>query len=181
MKSLLLIFWNICLLRAGPQHLPVSPFLGRLSLSCYFLVGVITSLNTLPVVASLLPAAADTLLLTVFAYLLLWIRGLTARYTRVLTALAGSGSLLGLIGLPIVSWWQQLMADVNTGAAATSDGVLLASWIFVWAWLFWNLVVIGQIFRNALSTIYIIGASVALLYMYVSLNVSRVIYALVAG
>jgi len=40
---------------------------------------------------------------------------------------------------------------------------------------------IGQIFRNALSTIYIIGASLALLYMYVSLNVSRVLYALVSG
>jgi hypothetical protein len=182
MTSLLRVFWNICLLRAGPQHLPVSGFLSRFTLTCYFLVGIIASLNTLPLLAAMIPAAADTLLLAVFAYLLLWIRSLTARYTQVLTALAGTGTVLGLLGLPIVSWWQNLMAGINAGGGTEgNDGILLASWVLVWAWLFWNLVVIGQIFRNALSTIFIIGASVALLYMYVSLNVSRVLYSLVSG
>jgi len=182
MNALVQVFWKICLLRAGPQQLPTSAFLTRLTVGCYFLVGLVVAMNTLPVVSALMPAAVDTLLMAGFAYLLLWIRGLTARYTQVLTALAGSGIVLGLIGLPVVSWWQRLMTEFSaSGAESSNSGVLLASWLLLWAWFFWNLVVIGQIFRHALSTIFVIGASLALLYLYVSISVSRVVYGMAVG
>lgn len=162
MNLLLQRFIEICLLKAGPQDLPSSGFLLILALLCYGLVGIGLSLNQATFATSLLMVLVDVMLLALMTYLLLWLRLLPQRFLQTLTALAGTGALLALAAWPLLLWQQQ-------------SAVGLAS-LLLWLWFFWNLMVFGHIIRHALTTRLTIGVVMALLYMYLSFNVSRALF-----
>lgn len=170
MSRLLRRYFDICLLRAGPQDLPASPFLLGLSLAAYFVVGVIISLQNLDVLAAASLVIVDTALLAALLFALLWVRQFSNRYLQTLTALLGAGVILELVAWPVLAWQQQAIA----GDTITT-GLMVAS-LLLWIWLFWNLMVIGHILRHALSTLLPIGVVLGLLYMFISFSVSRILF-----
>ena len=151
-------FLDICLFRAAPQDLPYSTFLLLLSLGGYFIVGIILSLFEWTLLKSIAIVLMDLVLLAGLSYLILWIRLSTDRYVQTLTALAGSGIILELAGLPVYA----LKYVVDSGA-------IVVAAIF-WIWVFWNLAVFGHVMRYALSTTMWTGAMMSLLYFFISFS-----------
>jgi len=74
------------------------------------------------------------------------VAGKTVRLVQTLTALAGTGALLGLIGLPLI----QQAAQAHQVEAGPSAGMVLA-WL---ALLAWSIAVKAHILRHALSMRY---------------------------
>lgn len=155
-------FFQICLFRAGPADVPSS--YGFLKIVCliYFAVGVLVSRIDQNWSLSLAGSFADTCLLLVVCWLLLYYRGFSTRFIQTATAMAGTGSLLGLLGLPI--FW--LFRQVEPSGQLTSLVLLLVLLL-----VFWSLFVTAHIFRNALEIRPGTAALVTVLYTIVSLLV----------
>jgi len=90
-----------------------------------------------------------------------------ARLTQTLTALAGTGTLLGLCALPVI----QLLSS----GQATGQPSLLAS--MLWLLLFgWNLVVVAHIMRHALSVNFPVATGIAMLYTLVAIQIINALF-----
>ena len=162
------LFWEICLLRVRPQDLPCSASLLALSLAGYFAVGVLLALLQLPKGQAFPAALLDTFMLSVLAWVVLWSRGLSGRYTQTLTALAGSGAMLGLLALPLLSWQMRSLQ--------TSDDAVTLPALLILIWTGWNLGVVAHILRHALSTLFVVGVALALAYMYIVWSIMNLIF-----
>jgi len=161
------LFAAICLLRAAPQELPASRLLLGFTLGLYLLFSWLLAIPAYSQTRALQVALLDTALLVAFIQVLLYLLGRGTRILQPLTAMAGSGSLLGLLALPLVLWGQPSQADQQV------SGLLLYVWLLV---LVWNVLVAGHILRHALSTSLGIGTGVALLYALVSMQLVAAIF-----
>jgi len=156
------IWFDICLWRAAPQDLPASGPLLVLTLACYLLVSLLVSLGSYGLAGAAALALLDLGLLSGFVLVLLYLQDKTARINQTLSALAGTGSLLGVFALPLV-WWVQPETPPEQVPA-----LLTLLWL---ALLVWNLLVMGHIMRHALSSSFPVGFGVALLYVLLSMQV----------
>lgn len=162
MLRLITIWLDICLLRTGPQDVPVSRVLLWLSLAAYLLVSFILSLPGYPSAVAARMAGVDLVLLVVFATVPLYLLDKAARIGQTLTALAGSGALLGLLALPII---RVLFEGQDSGEIPPFAAM-------VWLILFgWSLLVVAHIMRHALSVPFAVGLGVAVLYTLVAMQV----------
>jgi len=170
MGRLLQRVFDICLLRAGPQDLPASRFLLVLGVLAYAAVGMVMSTQNLDIGQAVLLVALDGALLAGLLFALLWARDLLERYQQTLTALFGTGAILQLAALPILSWQQAGLGDDTISPA------LMAASLLLWMWLLWDLIVIGHILRHTLSTRLPIGVLLALAYLFISYSVTRILF-----
>lgn len=135
-------FFQICLFKAGPADLPASHWFLKLVCLMYFAVGVLVSHIDHDWNASLAASFSDTLLLLAVVWLLLYLRRLPGRFLQTATAMAGTGAIMGLLGLPI--FW--IYRQVEPHGQLTSLVLLL-----VLILMFWSLFITAHIFRNALG------------------------------
>lgn len=166
MLALFNLFWDICLLRKGPQNVPASLDLLRLSLVAYCGSGLLAVLLDMPQTSfglALLLTAADVALLTALAYLGLYLLGRLGRFTQTLTALAGVGTLLQLIALPLGLWYQHALASDGAPELPAMLWLLL---------LAWSIVATGHILRHAFSVSFGLGVLYAIGYLAVSWTVT---------
>jgi len=167
MPRLITIWFDICLLHAGPQDLPASRNLLGLTLAAYVLVSFLISASSATPLVGLQIAVLDLLLLAGFAALTLYLLNKLPRLGQTLSALAGTGALLGLIALPVVRAVLQVPQD------AQASPVMLLSWF---ALLLWSLLVTAHIMRHAMSSSLIAGAGVSILYVLVSYAVISTVF-----
>lgn len=151
MLSLVRIWLAICLLRAGPQRLPASPYLVGLSLLLYGVTDVVVSLANTDGLTALAITVLDLGLLVGFVFLVLRGRGMLGRYQQTLSAMAGVGVIFGWMALPVL-----LMAAREPVPAVA--GML---WLGL---LFWSLAVNAHILRHALEVPFGLGLVLATLY-----------------
>ena len=167
MLPLIRAWFEICLLRRTPQELPASAYLLGVSLCCYGLVSVLVSSQSYPFSSALLLAVVDLGLLVVFVWSLLFLQHKTARINQTLSALAGSGSLMGVIALPLL---------LIIGPGTVTEPVpapLVSLWLLL---LLWNLFVMAHIIRHALSSSFAIGFGISLLYALLSMQVITTLF-----
>lgn len=172
MSRLILIWFDICLLRAGPQDLPASRELLGLSMVSYTLASFLLSLPGYPLVAAGQLALMDVSLVVVFAAIALYLTGKMARLTQTLTALSGTGALLGLIALPVI---QLLASGKEAGQPALLAGLL---WLLLFGW---NLIVVAHIMRHALSVNFPVATGIAVLYTLVALQMINALFPMSPG
>lgn len=153
-------FFQICLFKAGPADIPASHWLFKLVLLIYFLVGVVVSQIDHEFIISLVASLADTALLIATCWFLLRIRGLGSRFLQTVTAMAGTGSVLGVIGIPV--FW--LFRQVEPHGQLTSLVLLMVLVVMIWSML-----VTAHIFRNALDIKAGMAAIITVVYIIVSL------------
>jgi hypothetical protein len=104
----------------------------------------------------------------VFVWAVLQFAGRPARLVQTLTALAGTGALLGLMGLPLA---------LQAARAHQANGELAAGTVLAWlALLAWSIAVQAHIFRHALSTRYGVGLLVAALHIVLAINLLNMIF-----
>ena len=167
MKKLIEQFWSICLLRTAPQDLPASVTLTSLTVILYMATSFMMAAPQLPLGSSALAAFIDTLLMSSMSYIMLWARLMPDRWRQTLTALAGSGTLLGAIAIPLVYWEAQ--------AGGSSQAALMPQMLLL-AMLLWNLAVIAHVLRHALSIAMVLGALLSTFYLYISIRIIRTLF-----
>lgn len=143
MRGLLELFLELCLFRKGPQDLPASWTLLKLTLSANALVGVLGLLTITGLASALVQTAAGLGLLSGVVYAGLWFYNYPNRFLQTLTALAGADALLGVFALPVLFWTQQMAA---TGGDASLPVLLF------WGLLGWSVAVTVHILHHALAT-----------------------------
>jgi hypothetical protein len=155
-------YLDICLLRRRPQDLPCSTALMILTLSAYALVSLTMAAIDLATEQALLVALADTALLCLGAALVLYLVRKPARTIQTVTALAGTGTVLGLIALPIVRW-------LTASHASQGDASVPA---LLWLGLFfWSLAVTGHVLRHALDIRFAAGLLMAAIFMLANVQI----------
>ena len=166
--TLLFRYWlDLCLLRAAPQDGPASPFVLGFALTCYALVSVLVMTGGYGMLDGARLALLELVLLAGFVTVLLYLLNKVARIRQTLAAMAGAGSLLGLVAFPLVL----LQAPVS------ADDSLPLVFSLIWvALLFWNLVVSAHIMRHALSSSFAIGLAVSILYLLVSTQFALTVF-----
>ena len=99
MLALFNLFLDICLFRKAPQDVPASTPLLKMCLLAYALSGLVVLLISAPVAVAvaLLQILLDMVLLGGLLYLGLILRRHPQRFEQTLSALTGSGTLLGLL------------------------------------------------------------------------------------
>ena len=141
--NLIRAFLDICLFRRGPQDLPASAFLLYLTLATHTLSGFLLSLGSHPAGTAAIAGVTDTALLALLTLSLLYMNRLAVRVPQTLSALAGSGTVIGVLAL-IPTYW---MFSARAGNGDQTVPVVLLLVLIVW-----SLVVMGHIIRYALST-----------------------------
>jgi len=160
MLRVLDVFLQIALRRRGPEDVPDSRFLLLLT----GLVYVVTQgLLALPVYHSSLALVRslvlDLLLLCGCLWGLMRFTGHALRYRQTLTAMFGTGALLGVCMLPF-NYWLDLAADPGKPALGPTIGLL--------AVVSWSLAVNGHIFSRALSAPFAAGLAISIAYFFLN-------------
>jgi hypothetical protein len=159
------------LLRRAPQDDGFSYPALVTALLAYLCVDVLQASSGSVWNVALAMTLTDTLVMVVFTWAVLQLAGRAARLVQTLTALAGTGALLGLVGLPLV--FQAAHQAADGPAASTVIGWLLL--------LAWSIAVQAHIFRHALSTRYGIGLMVAGLHAVLAINLLEIMFPGVAA
>jgi hypothetical protein len=169
---LLKLIVDICLLRAGPQDLPASSSLTVLAGLGYFFSSLLLFLVDARLPSALPAAGADTVLLCGFTWGMLQVRHYPERFKQTLSALAATGTLLGLCALPLIE------AIVRAQAEGGDAAGVLFGWL---AMLLWSFAVFGHIVRHALSVPLSFGVGLGVLFAIISVVIIRMLIPEVAG
>lgn len=153
-------FLMIALLRAGPQDLPASVPLLLLALMVYVLLGTGIAIPYYDVPLAILQAVGDAVLLSGFCWLILRLRVRAARLAQSLTALAGTGVIIGAcLFVPTL-----VLAHAGEAGPLAGFASLLYLGLVCWLLLVW-----GHIFRRALDLDWLgWGVLAALAYLILS-------------
>ncbi len=160
-------FLRICYFRMAPQDLPASGFLLGLSLAAYTLLSLVLGYVQLPLDRAILASLLYTGMLVAYTFGLLWLRGVPQRLTQTVTALAGVGVVIGLLGLPVVMWLEH-------SVAVRSDDAVLASMLWILLFL-WDQLITAHVLRHALSIRFIYGFLLSIAYTWLVLSVMEII------
>ena len=162
MGALIHPFVQICLLRMKPQDLPSSATLLALVLLTHTVVGAAVASVNLRFGQAIAAGVIDTALLCGLTIALLMLRTLRERTVQTLTALAGAGSVIGVLAYPASLW-------LHRAYQANEHSPVLA--VLVLAMLGWSLVVSAHILRHALSAPFYLGLLVSIAFYWISIEV----------
>ena len=145
MNALLQLFWNLCLLRVGPERVPTLGSFVILVVGANFLVSTLVGLtgpfSDRPGAALALPVM-HAAILGAGTWLVLLAKGLQARFTATFTALLGADALITLLSWPVA------VLLVPRAEPTTLDFVLAAIQFVLF---FWWIAVAGFVFARALE------------------------------
>ncbi|MGQ0591430.1 MAG: hypothetical protein ACT4QB_01950 [Gammaproteobacteria bacterium] len=157
---------GIFVLEKGPQHLPNSYGLLAAMLCAYLLARFgVEQFENDPAPAFLM-AAVDTALSSGIILAILWARGVAHRAIQLLTAFAGIGAGFGLamiVGLGIISIGVLIDVPLVQGFV----NVVTFPFILV------NVIINGHLFRATLSVSLAVGVVMALVLMFLVINVTN--------
>jgi hypothetical protein len=142
-------FWGVCVFRLGPQDLPRSGALLGLAALTNLALGVVINQRQLPLGSAILVALLEFGVLTVLTGLLTLAFRFPRRLVQTLTALFGSGAVIGSLALALLL----VLRDIPQ---------LLRVGIFLW-----NLLVMAHILRHALQIHMAAGFVIAIGYALV--------------
>jgi len=149
-------FFELCLLRAKPQDLPVSRMLLGLVIAANIVVGVLAFSDLYgSILRALMASVVENLFFLAVLGLLLYFKGLFPRFNQSATALLGSSTLLAIILIPLYSMG---------GGAADHSAMALVADLGALLLLIWSLMVMGHILRYTLDVPLGRGISLAIVY-----------------
>lgn len=167
MNQLFHLFFDICLLRKGPQDVPANSFLLSMVTVVNFMIAMLAS----ALVSGFLVGLEETLLglaLTVITLaIVLQLSGRMARFQQTFTAIMGCETLFHFIMVPIS---MLLITSKETDAIAQFTAVL---WLFL---VLWYLVVIAHILRHAIATNFALALIISLGIFVVTWQVTNLVF-----
>jgi len=167
--DILRIFMDLLVFRAGPQDLPKSHFLLKITTIFYYLAGVFIALLDFPFSDAGLISFLDTVLLMGMISLALWVRDLTNRIPQTLSATLGSLGLLTCFSFPVIAWYATFIPIVE------SENNFFPSFVIL-IWLAWSLAILTHILRNALDINQFIAATFSIIYLISSFSLTVILF-----
>ncbi len=160
-------FWEICLLRRGPQDLPDSVFLFNFVVTSYCLLGIGINLVGFKFEEACVLSVAMTTLLLLSLKALLLIRGYGHRMRQTATALMGASIILFIPALALRIWFHIIERSEAQSSLAG----------YAWVGLFvWELFISAHIFRHALNIRLLAGFFVSIAYVFLEFRVMYFIH-----
>lgn len=150
-------WFSICLLRRKPQQDPLSCAGLSLALLLYIATDVLVAGANSGWLVAWGMTGLDVLVLVLVPVILLQLTGRRGRLLQTLTAMAGTGGLLGLLVLPVVQ-----QGGIDNESQQTS-GLLVIFWLVM---MIWSVVVRAHIYRHALSVNYAAATAVAIVQSF---------------
>ncbi|MDD4915615.1 MAG: hypothetical protein PHW13_11345 [Methylococcales bacterium] len=166
MQQLFLLFFEITMLRKGPQDVPAASWLLKLLLPVYLAINILVMLLNGYWSTALMQVTVDFLLLLGFTWPLLYFSGKRARFPQTLCALLGADSLISLCAIPAIA---SLVAE------PTELAYFAMLLLMIWHWL-----VSGHIYRHALDKPLFFGLGLSLLYILISSQVMVLLFPVVS-
>lgn len=162
MYVLIKLFFDITLLRKGPQDIPAARWLFWLVLPAYLAIN--TLILMLDNYGATIPAqiAVDFMLMAGFSWPLLHFSGRPHRFPQTLCALIGADALISFFTIPAV-------ASLNFQGAELAIIAMLGL-------MFWHWMVMGHILRHALNTSLFFGLGLSLLYILITSQVMALLF-----
>lgn len=168
MLSLVKPFFELAILRRGPEDLPASLLLMWLCAGGHALLTLVVVAPLYPFGVALIQAGIDLMLLGGFTAMVLASRNLTSRFLQTYTALLGVGLLLGLIMLPLVLDLRMVENPEEVSTFTTVAYLVLLGWL---------LTAYGRILRSALDLKTSAGGvGVAIIYLMLAAVVGELVY-----
>ncbi len=159
MQALIFRFFDICILRAGPQDLPSSLFLLRLVVVLSTVVGVFLNLPIRGFSQSFAISLFSVVFLTVFLYIGLKLLNKLARFRQSLIAMMGSNIIIDAVMMPFV--YMLVAAKAAGDSSPIALQMLLLS-------LLWSVTVFAHIIRHSFDIRFGYGFLVSLGYLILS-------------
>jgi hypothetical protein len=166
MGALILAFWRILLLRAGPQSVPASATVLWLALLLHYTVGVLLGLFAMPISFALLYALVSTLTMVAVVHGLLLLFKKHVRYLQSLSALAAGEALLGLLLLPL-----SLLYYLGDGGEVLRGLLALLSLLVMG----WNVALAAHIFRHTLGVSRGLGFLYSVVYLIIAVTLGDMV------
>ena len=166
MYQLLVLFFEIAILRKGPQDVPASPWLLRLLLPAYAAINALLLMLNASGFSILLQILADFGLMAGFTWPLLYFAGKLPRFPQTLSALLGVDIVISFFSLPIA---------ISLGTQLSDVAFLGMLVLMLWHWL-----VSGHIFRHALDRPLFFGLALAFLYILISSQVMAILFPIIS-
>ena len=165
MQQIVSYFWQICLLRAGPERIPRNHFVLSSILAVYFTLSLLTMLiteqTTVPLMIGrfLIGISVEASIL----YGLLMFKQVPHRFIPTLAALLGTTSVILLIMLPA----NMIFENVDTPTMRVIAGALFLFTIV------WRLAISGSILSKAAHVSLLQGAAIMFGMELIALSINR--------
>lgn len=145
MKSILILFWDICLFRRGPDEVPTSNILTFAILIVFIIFNTVirSVLLKSEFIYSLLSSLIVLLVFACSLWLGLLLNKCLNRFQQAMTAVLGQDLMISILSLPLLF---VLSAEQELG-----DGAMQVGSIILLMFYGWDLAVKGYIFRRALA------------------------------
>lgn len=166
-KILARLFFDICLLKKGPQDVPDSSDVQIMVFMTYLLAGSVLISSGLPWSDALYQSIIETLLVAIFMYVLLLFFSLPNRFKQSITAIYGSGTLITVLSIPFIFWLDTLIkSESSTGVAGLAVFLIVC----------WSFVVMGHIIRETIQKSLAISLLLTFCYLYLSYQVIHLVF-----
>jgi len=162
MYPLILLFFDICLFKKGPQDIPVSAGLLFFLIPIYAGVSFLILLLNTDANSAILQICIEIALVLGFSKAILYIAKKPERYLQTACALVATDTLISFLALPVMA------TLIGQGTALSFFSIVI---LMLWHWN-----VSGYIFSQALEKSFSFGLGIAFLYILVSYQVSALFF-----
>ncbi len=154
-KTLFTSFIEICLFRLGPQDLPSSTFFLGIIFVISTLLALLLNLINLSFQHAILAVIINLAIVIIITQLILRLYNKPMRFVQTLTAQLGAGIVISIVAAPVIVML----------VYAEKNDVDMTAGVILWLILFlWEMAVTAHILRHALSTSFLQGFLMAILY-----------------
>ena len=165
MFEIVRLFYDILLFKKGPEDVPFSPLLTRLTLVVYALVSFLMICMSSRWFHALLEMATDIVILIIFTRVALaWVHQ-SERYQQTFCALLGTDALITLCAIP-----------ATATMLIPSGEIPVLGFFIVLGLMLWHWAVIGHILSHALSQSLSFGLGLALLYIIAAYQIIALLF-----
>jgi len=163
MYTYLNLLFNICLFKKGPQDIPYSIALLRLSLIAYTLISYLLIRLSIESLKALLQVGVEIILVIGFAYLLLALSNKLNRFVQTCCTFLGSDALITLCAMPVIA------------SLSIDSGNILALFAML-AMMIWHWLVTAHIIRHAINQSFSFSLGIAFLYIFSAYQIIGVLF-----
>ena len=121
------LLFNVCLFRTGPQELPHSKQLLRLSVIAYALISYLLILVSTESLSALLQVAAELIITFSFVALMLSLANKLPRFVQTTSTLLGTDALISAFAIPVLNMLHR--DSSNMSLIFTMIALMLWSWL----------------------------------------------------
>jgi hypothetical protein len=165
MMEIVRLFYDILLFKKGPEDVPFSPLLTRVTLAVYALVNFLMMAMSSHWFSAVLEMAVDMVMLIIFTRVVLaWVHK-PERYQQTFCALLGTDALITLCAIPATATLLIPAGDIPV------FGFFIVVGLMLWHWA-----VIGHILSHALAQHLSFGLGIALLYMMAAYQIMTLLF-----